>query len=535
MENGNRLQDLERSKNRFLACMSGEIQKAMKDVLTHSDLIKKTGLSAKQIEYIDAIYSGAHRLSWIVNDILDFCRLELGNIDLQSLDFNLEYLIHDVFKKAVGQKKDRPVETYVDIGKDVPRNLVGDPTRLRQVLANLISNAFKFTPQGEVGIIVRNGDGAPAAGPGGDDKAALDITVKDSGAGIPRERQEVIFEFHSGGDPSESWEYGGTGLGLAICKLVVEAMGGTIAVRSEEGKGSEFILRLSFAKGRSLRHQRVYPLSREELAGKKAIIVDDNEIARKVLNKCCATMGIEVILMSASPKAVLQMLDDLGDEGERPDVILCDIMMPEMNGYEMARQVRGNGKYKDIKLIAVTSAVRVGEARNAQDSGFNGFLPKPVFLDELAKVIAAVLGDKRGGGPIVTRHMAKELSFKGMKILIVEGSRPDQKLIGDCLGALGCDGEFVPNGQEAVEHLKEKIYDLCLLDFRVLRDEGAEIVRIIKEVGGSTPTVALLGTDAETRRAECLTAGIDDCIGKPVDMIALRRIVTRYGKGKNFK
>ncbi|MBN1869105.1 MAG: response regulator [Candidatus Omnitrophica bacterium] len=518
---------LEEAKTKFLAGMSNEIQRSMKDILKYSDLVKKTGLSAKQVEFVDMIYLNAHKLSWIVNDILDFCRLEIGKVELQDINFNIEYLINDIFRKAVEQKKDHPVDTYIDIAKDVPRDLVGDPTRLRQVLVNLLSNAFKYTTRGEIGIIVYyTGQAHPKVG----DEISLRIIVKDSGKGIARDRRESIFEFHGREDPAMSWEFGGTGLGLAICKLIVESMGGTITVESEEGKGSEFIVTFPFIKGQPLREKGFYPLTRKELVGKKAIIVDDNEIARKILNKCCETMGIDVLLISASPKAVLQMLDDSLIEGELPDLILCDLMMPEMDGYELARTIRANDGFRGIKLIAVTSAVRVGGAKNAQDSGFNGFLPKPVFLDELAKVIATVLGGQQENGPIVTRHMVEELEIKGNKILVVDPNASDQMLIKECLTAMDCEGEFVPNGQRAIECLKEKIYSLCLLDLDVFQEEGGEIVKVIKEVSRNMPTVVLLSTDTKEQRSRCLDAGVDDFIGKPVDMVSLRRVVARYSE-----
>ena len=525
MEYDQENQRLEEAKTKFLAGMSNEIQRAMKDVLKHSDLIKKTGLSAKQIEYVDLIYLNAHKLSWIVNDILDFFRLELGTVDLQSIDFNIEYLINDIFRKAVEKKGDHPIDTYIDIDKDIPRNLVGDPTRLRQVLGNLLSNAFKFTQQGEIGIIVHIEDHSVS---NIGDEILLRIIVKDSGVGIARERKESIFEFHTHDDPTRAWEYGGTGLGLSICKLIVESMHGTITVESEQGKGSEFIVTLPFTRGQSLREKGVYTLKRKELVGKKAIIVDDNEIARKILNKCCETLGIDVLLISASPKAVLQMLDDSLNEGETPDLILCDLMMPEMDGYELARTIRANDGFRGIKLIAVTSAVRVGGARNAQECGFNGFLPKPVFLDELAKVIATVLGSQQEGGPIVTRHMVEELGIKGTKVLVIERDASDQKLISECLRTMGCDGEFVHNGQQAIECFKERIYSLCLLDFEVFQDEGGDIVRVIKEVSRNMPTVVLLTTDTKENRSKCLDAGIDDFVVKPVDMVGLKRVVARY-------
>jgi len=521
-------QKLEEAKSKFLVGMSNEIQRSMKEVLKHSDLIKKTGLSDKQTEHIDTIYRSAHKLSWIVNDILDFCRLELGKVELQSIGFNIEYLINDVFRKAVEQKKDRPVDTYIDIDKNVPRDLIGDPTRLRQILVNLLSNAFKFTSQGEIGIIVQTANRPISIKDEG--QIFLRIVVKDSGQGISKDRQEAIFEFHGRENPSESWEYGGTGLGLSICKLVAESMEGTITLDSEVGKGSEFILTLPFKKGKSLHEKGVYSLSRKDLVGRKAIIVDDNEIARKILNKCCETMGINVLLISASPKAVLQMLDDAYNGGEVPDLILCDLMMPEMDGYEMARVIRANDRFRDIKLIAVTSAVRVGGARHAQECGFNGFLPKPVFLDELAKVIATVLGSPHGDGTIVTRHMVEELGVKGAKVLVIAEKTADQKLIKECLGAMDCEGECVPNGRRAVECLKEKLYSLCLLDFSIFKEEGREIVKIIKEVSRNMPVVVLLASDTKESRSECLDAGADDFVVKPADMISLKRIVTRYGE-----
>jgi two-component system sensor histidine kinase/response regulator len=516
---------LEEAKTKFLAGMSNEIQRAMKDVLMHSDLIKKTGLSASQIELIDKIDLSAHKLSWIVNDILDFFRLELGKVDLQSIDFNIEYLINDIFRKAIEKKEDNPIDTYVDIDKDVPRNLIGDPTRLRQVLVNLVSNAVKFTKQGEVGIIVHNaGHSNSKVG----DEVSLRISIKDSGVGIASEQKESIFEFHSREHVEESWEYGGTGLGLAICKLVVDSMEGEIRVESVEGMGSEFIITLPFKQGQSLHEKGIYSLNKAELVGKKAVIVDDNEIARKILNKCCETIGIDVLLISASPKAVLQMLDDSLIEGGAPDLILCDLMMPEMDGYELARTIRANDGFRNIKLIAVTSAVRVGGARNAQDCGFNGFLPKPVFLDELAKVIATVLGSQQEGGPIVTRHMVEELGIKGAKVLVIENDGSGQDLMTECLEAMDCDAKFVSDGQKAVECLKEEIYSLCLLDFDIFRNEGNDIVKIIKEVSRNMPTVVLLTEDTKEIRSQCLDAGVDDFVAKPVDMVALKRVVTRY-------
>jgi CheY-like chemotaxis protein/anti-sigma regulatory factor (Ser/Thr protein kinase) len=516
---------LEEAKTKFLAGMSNAIQRSMKNILKCRDLLKGTSLDPEQTQYIDSIYTDAHKLSWVVNDILDFCRLDIGKVELQSVNFNIEYLINDIFRKAVDQKKDHPVDTYIDIAKDVPRELVGDPTRLRQVLSNLLSNAFKYTQQGEIGIIVHC---LSRANPAPGEEISLRISVKDSGKGIPHGQQDAIFEFHGREDPASSWEYGGTGLGLSICKLIIETMGGTITVDSAQGKGCEFIMTVPFRSGQSLREKGIYPLSRKELIGKKAVIVDDNEIARKILNKCCETLGMDVVLISSSPREVLQLLDDSLINGDTPDLILCDLMMPEMDGYNLARTIRANDGFCGVKLIAVTSAVRVGGAHSAQVCGFNGFLPKPVFLDELAKVIAMVLATQQEDGPIVTRHMVEEMEVKDAKILVIMGADAGQKNISESLLSLDCEADFVSNGQAALGFLREKIYNMCLMDQDIFQEEGTQIVQVIKEVSRNVPVIVILPKDTPEQRSKCLDAGVDDFIAKPVDLMNLKRLISRY-------
>jgi two-component system sensor histidine kinase/response regulator len=524
MANDQQPDDLAGVKSQFLAHMSREIQQSMKDIMAHADLMKKTDLSARQSEHIEAIVISAGHLSWVVNDILDFSQLESGEIQLQCIEFNLEYLINDVLKKAAEKRSNPAVELYVDIAQDVPCHLEGDPTRLRQVLVNLLSNAFKFTSQGRVGILVCHQTDAGSAG-----KVHLRIVVKDTGKGIAADRLKSIFDPRVQDGAIISWEHGGMGLGLKVCGLIVDAMGGKITADSREGRGSKFVVELTFKEAASVSRKRMYPLTREELVGKRAIIVDDNEIARKILNKCCETMGIKVLLMSASPKAVLHMLHDLSEDGEDPDLVLCDIMMPEMDGYELARRIRANGRFKDIKMVAVTSAMRVGEARNAQKSGFNGFLPKPVFLDELAKIIGAVLGDRREGGAIITRHMAEEIGLEKVDILVVESRVSGRALLEECLEALGCTSKIVTNSVDAVEGLKVKRYDICLVDYDALQDSEEE-TRMIKAAGGPMPVVALVTEETKQDRADLLRTGADDFLVKPVDMVSLKKIVTRYRK-----
>jgi len=515
-----------RAKSEFLANMSHEIRTPMNSVVGFSELLQKTPLDEKQSGYLGAITSSGQLLVGIINDILDYSKIESGKITLESIDFNLKYLIKDVFNMIITRMKDHPFDTYIDIEKDVPIYLTGDPTRLRQIFLNLLGNAMKFTSEGSIGVLVQKEEGST------DQSPMLRFSVKDTGIGIPEDKVEDIFNSFTQADTSTTRKFGGTGLGLSISKSIIEIMGGEIWAESEEGEGTEFIFRIKFEKAKEITGKEIYPLKKYELTGRKILIVDDNEIARKIHATCCESMGIKIVSLEDSAQSALDRLNKLVEEDNLPELILCDLIMTDMDGYELAAKIRADERLKGIKMIAVTTDPKIGEANMAEEKGFDGYLPKPVILEDLAQVIQTVLGDKREEKTIVTRHMAEELSCKGIKVLVVENSPPNQMLMQAYFEELGCEGVYANNGQEAVDKLKAgEEYDLILMDMQMPVMGGIEATEIIRrDMTKDIPIIALTADIIGETRQKADMAGMNDFIAKPIDLEKLKEKIIQYGR-----
>ncbi|MBF0386168.1 MAG: response regulator, partial [Candidatus Omnitrophica bacterium] len=504
-----------RAKADFLANMSHEIRTPMNAILGFSDILRKSGLNDKQSMYVKSISSSGELLIGIINDILDFSKLESGKIAFEQVTFNLRSLIDGIFKMVITRMSNKPFDTYIDADDDVPLDLVGDPTRLKQILVNLLGNAIKFTQQGSIGVLVKKEPG------GSDEHPLLRFIVKDTGIGISKDKLELIFDAFTQADTSTTRKYGGTGLGLAICRHIVDAMGGKIWVESETGKGSEFIFILPFNKAEAMPEAMISDYAEGQIKGKRVLIVDDNAIAQKIHSHCCQKLGMNIVSVEDSGYSALDRLQKLKDLKELPDLILCDIIMEGMNGYELVGKIKEDPALKSVKIIALTADLKIAEGNTVEERGFDGYLIKPVTLETLARTIESLYAKSKDDKESAEQEAALDLICQGIRVLVVEDTFTNQMLMKVFFEELGCCGDFVNNGKEAVDWYKSHKgeYDLILMDLQMPEMGGAEATRIIrKDLDLAVPIVALTAAVLEEDRKEAADSGMNDFLAKPVNM-----------------